>query len=104
IIRAKILQFLTEAYKSSEKENPFLLELKEIQNSINSALPDWRAIVSISIQSGIPTPGLTSALQYIDAMTTERLPANLIQGLRDYFGAHSYERTDKKGTFHTDWI
>ncbi len=92
-----------KTYKNASEENPYLLSLADIQKSINDALPDWRDVVSYSIQGGIPTPCLTSALQYIDSATTERLPANMIQGLRDYFGAHTYERTDKEGTFHTEW-
>ena len=102
IIRAKMLQFLTEMYKKSE-DQPHLLSVQEIQDSINESLPDWREVVALSIQQGIPTPGLTSALQYVDTLSSEHLPANLIQGLRDYFGAHTYERTDQPGTFHTDW-
>lgn len=102
IIRAKMLQFLTEMYKKAEGR-PHLLEVHEIQESINEAFPDWRDIVSLSVQHGVPTPGLTSSLQYVDAMRSDQLPANLIQGLRDYFGAHTYERTDKPGNFHTKW-
>lgn len=103
IIRAEILKFLTEAYKGSGQDSPKLLELKEIQKAINEAMSAWRQIVSLSIHAGVPTPAMTSGLQYIDASTTERLPANMIQGLRDYFGAHTYERIDKDGTFHTEW-
>jgi 6-phosphogluconate dehydrogenase len=104
IIRAKILKFLTDTYKASGKGNPHLFELPEIQKAINEALPAWRKVVSESVQNAIPTPCLTSALQYVDAATTERLPANMIQGLRDYFGAHTYERIDKEGSFHTEWL
>jgi len=103
IIRARLLEFLEKVFQKSPAEKPYLLELDEIVPSINKAIEDWREIVSISIESGIPSPVLTSALQYLDATTTERLPANLIQGLRDYFGAHTYERTDKEGNFHTEW-
>lgn len=104
IIRAKILKFLTDTFKSSGKGNPHLFELTEIQEALQIALPAWRELVSLSIQSAIPTPCLSSALQYVDASTTERLPANLIQGLRDFFGAHTYERIDQEGSFHTDWL
>lgn len=104
IIRAKILAFLTDVYKKSGGGNPYLLTLEEIKSSLKSALPDWRVVVSESVKAAIPTPALTSALQYVDAMTTAKLPANLIQGLRDYFGAHTYERTDREGSFHTHWI
>jgi|CXWL01.1.fsa_nt_gi 6-phosphogluconate dehydrogenase len=104
IIRAKILGFLTDVYKKSGTVNPYLLTLEEIKDSLNSALPDWRVVISESIMSAVPTPALTSALQYVDTVTNAKLPANLIQGLRDYFGAHTYERTDREGSFHTKWI
>ncbi len=104
IIRAKILKFLTDTYKASGKANPHLFELKEIQEAINTALPSWRKVLCESVNAAIPTPCLTSALQYVDASSTKRLPANMIQGLRDYFGAHTYERIDKEGSFHTEWL
>ena len=103
IIRAQVLKFIEEAFGNSQTNGPGLLDIKEIQDSINEALPDWRDVIVTSVQSGIPTPGLSSALQYIDSVSTGNLPANLIQGLRDYFGAHGYERIDKDGVFHTEW-
>jgi 6-phosphogluconate dehydrogenase len=103
IIRARMLQFLTELYKKTT-EQPHLFEVNEIQDSLNESLQSWRDVVSLSIHHGIPTPGLTSALQYLDTLSTDNLPANLIQGLRDYFGAHTYERNDRPGVFHTDWL
>jgi 6-phosphogluconate dehydrogenase len=60
--------------------------------------------VSTAIQLGIPVPAFTTALAYYDGYRRDRLPANLLQAQRDYFGAHTYERVDKDGKFHTDWI
>jgi 6-phosphogluconate dehydrogenase len=56
------------------------------------------------VESGLPVPGFTAALSYFDGYRRERLPANLLQAQRDYFGAHTYQRVDKEGAFHTDWI
>lgn len=64
---------------------------------------DWRHIVDLATSRGIPAPAITSALAYYDALRKERLPQNLTQAQRDFFGAHMYERTDKKGEFHTEW-
>ena len=61
------------------------------------------AAITTGIAFGIPTPALNAALSYIDTLRQPKLPANLIQGLRDYFGAHTYERTDREGIFHTVW-
>jgi 6-phosphogluconate dehydrogenase len=63
----------------------------------------WRRIVSISALSGIPAPGFSSALAYFDSLSSEHLPAALVQGQRDFFGAHTYRRVDKDGVFHTLW-
>ena len=63
----------------------------------------WRRVVAHAAQAGIPTPGFSSSLAYYDALRAERLPAALIQGLRDFFGAHTYRRVDREGTFHTLW-
>jgi 6-phosphogluconate dehydrogenase len=61
-------------------------------------------VVAIAIKSGIPVPGLASALSYYDSYRSEVLPANLLQAQRDYFGAHTYQRVDQEGTFHTNWL
>ena len=60
--------------------------------------------MSLAVQHGIPVPSFSSALSYYDSYRREKLPANLIQAQRDYFGAHTYERVDKEGVFHTEWI
>ena len=63
----------------------------------------WRRVVSVAAQAGVPVPAFGSSLSYFDGLRRERLPAALIQGLRDNFGAHSYRRVDRDGTFHTAW-
>jgi len=104
IIRAKILGFLMDIYKQSGMKVPHLFTIDKIQDSLHQALPDWREVIAASVGAAIPTPAMTSALQYIDAISSAQLPANVIQGLRDYFGAHTYERTDRDGSFHTNWL
>ncbi|KAK1582516.1 hypothetical protein Q3G72_015802 [Acer saccharum] len=64
----------------------------------------WRRVVCLAINSGISTPGMSSSLAYFDSYRRERLPANLVQAQRDYFGAHTYERVDMEGSFHTEWF
>ena len=64
----------------------------------------WRHVVATAVTMGIPVPATAASLAYFDSYRTARLPANLIQGQRDYFGAHTYERTDKSGAFHTEWL
>jgi len=64
----------------------------------------WRNVVATSARLGIPVPAFSAALAYYDGYRRDRLPANLLQAQRDYFGAHTYERLDKNGTFHTDWL
>lgn len=74
---------------------------KEIVESYQGAL---RQVIAIAIERGIPVPCFSAALAYYDSYRTETLPANLIQAQRDYFGAHTYQRVDKEGIFHTDWL
>jgi 6-phosphogluconate dehydrogenase len=63
----------------------------------------WRSVVAYVTTSGVPVPGFASALAYYDTVRAERLPASLVQGLRDFFGAHTSARVDREGTFHTEW-
>ena len=63
----------------------------------------WRRVVVAAAQAGIPAPAFSSSLAYYDGLRAERLPAALVQGQRDFFGAHTYKRTDREGTFHTRW-
>lgn len=101
IIRAKILAELDDAYRHSAPEN--LLLISSIIKKMNSSVPDLRKTLCLAIESGIAVPCLSSSLSYFDSMTNRESPANLIQGLRDYFGAHTYERNDRPGSFHTEF-
>jgi len=74
---------------------------KEIVESYQDA---WRQVVSVAVSRGIPAPCFASALAYYDSYRSERLPANLLQAQRDYFGAHTFQRVDKEGTFHFHWM
>lgn len=102
IIRAGFLQNIKEAYDKDANLPNLLLDsyFKEIVESYQGGL---RNIISVAVQQGIPVPGFSSALSYYDSYRTETLPANLLQAQRDYFGAHTYKRIDKEGTFHTKW-
>jgi 6-phosphogluconate dehydrogenase len=102
IIRAKFLNEITSAYER-EPGLTTLLTDPSFTEAIGGAQDSWRRVVASSAQLGIPTPGFSSALSYYDGIRAERLPAALVQGQRDFFGAHTYRRTDKPGTFHTAW-
>ena len=80
-----------------------LLFAPEFTEAIAHAVPAWRRVVSRAVAAGVPVPVFSSALAYYDGLRQERLPAALTQGLRDYFGAHTYRRTDREGAFHTLW-
>lgn len=103
IIRAAFLQNIKDAYDRDPQIKNLLLDpyFKEI---VESYQEDAREVVSNAVKLGIPTPGLASALSYYDSYRSASLPANLLQAQRDYFGAHTYRRVDKEGTFHTEWI
>lgn len=102
IIRARFLQKITDAYdKNPEIENllldDYFVEItKKYQQSV-------RDVVALAVQAGVPVPTFSSAIAYFDSYRAERLPANIIQAQRDYFGAHTYERVDKEGIFHYSW-
>ncbi|WP_129045168.1 NADP-dependent phosphogluconate dehydrogenase [Companilactobacillus metriopterae] len=102
IIRAQFLQKITDAYNKDENLNNLLLDdyFKNIVEEYQSAVRD---VVSYAVQAGIPVSGFMAAISYFDQYRSEVLPANLIQAQRDYFGAHTYERTDKPGIFHYSW-
>jgi 6-phosphogluconate dehydrogenase len=103
IIRSAWLEELRAAYKRDAKMPSLLLDEK-IAEFLNEHSMALRRAVSAFNGHGVPAMCLSSALAYFDAFRTERLPANLIQAQRDYFGAHTYQRIDKEGTFHTaDW-
>lgn len=102
IIRAQFLQKITDAY-SDNKEVVNLLLTPYFQHKVASYQQSLREIIVLAVQNGIPVPTLSAAMAYYDSYRSAVLPANLIQAQRDYFGAHTYERTDKDGIFHTDW-
>ena len=102
IIRAAFLDRIRAAYENNA-ELPTLLVDDEFGKEIATAQDAWRSVVATAVRLGIPVPGFSAALAYYDALRAERLPAALIQGLRDFFGAHTYRRTDRDGTFHTLW-
>ena len=102
IIRAQFLNRITDAYRKSEGLLSLLFDsyfLEAIENSVGS----WREIVAMGALSGIPTPAFASSLSYYDGLRAERLPAALVQGQRDFFGAHTYKRVDAEGSYHTLW-
>ncbi|CAM8979921.1 unnamed protein product [Rhodiola kirilowii] len=103
IIRAIFLDRIKQAYD----RNPDLANLlvdPEFAKEILERQSAWRRVVCLAINSGISTPGMSSSLAYFDTYRRDRLPANLVQAQRDYFGAHTYERTDIPGSFHTEWF
>ena len=102
IIRAKFLDRIRAAYQANS-ELPTLLADEEFGKDLAAAQDAWRNVIGTAVRLGIPVPGFSAALSYYDALRAERLPAALVQGLRDYFGAHTYRRTDRDGTFHTLW-
>jgi 6-phosphogluconate dehydrogenase len=104
IIRSQFLNKIGEAFSANSKLNNLLLD-PYFKDTIQNAQAAWRRVVAIALAQGVPVPALTSALAYFDGYRSERLPANLLQAQRDYFGAHTYERIDKpRGEFfHTNW-
>ena len=102
IIRARFLNRITEAY-AAETGIKNLLLVPYFRDAIASTQDAWRRVVGVAVERGIPVPAFSSSLAYYDAYRRERLPANLVQGLRDYFGAHTYRRIDRAGSFHTRW-
>ena len=102
IIRAALLKDIMAAYKG-ETSPANLLFTPAFAEAIGKAVPAWRRVVAVAAQLGIPAPVFSSSLAYYDGLRRDRLPAALTQGLRDFFGAHTYRRTDKEGTFHTLW-
>jgi 6-phosphogluconate dehydrogenase len=103
IIRAKLLNPIKEAF-DEDPNLPTLIGAPFFRSALESAIDGWRRVVVTATQLGIPIPGFSSALSYYDALRTERLPAALTQGLRDYFGAHTYARIDDRDKkFHTLW-
>jgi len=102
IIRSKLLDPIAEAYRTTP-DLPNLLLASQFASTMNRRTRALRNVVAEAVQAGIPVLGLSSVLGYIDAYRAARLPQNLTQAQRDYFGAHTYQRIDKEGTFHTKW-
>jgi 6-phosphogluconate dehydrogenase len=105
IIRAQFLGFIKEAFDRKKKLANLLLD-PHFKKIVVKAQKNWRKVVMLATKCGVPIPAFSSALAYFDSYRSERLPANLLQAQRDYFGAHTYERTDKpRGEFfHTEWL
>lgn len=103
IIRAQFLNRIKEAYTRNPALpnlmlDPYFLDI------LQNAQARWRLVIKTAKDLGIPTPALSASLDYFDSYRQANLPANLIQAQRDYFGAHTYERVDRSGVFHTDWL
>ncbi len=102
IIRAQFLNHISNAYdRNGELENLLLEDY--FRDIVGQYQVEWREVVKLAISAGIAIPGFTSALSYYDSYRSEQLPMNLMQAQRDYFGAHTYQRIDREGTFHTQW-
>ena len=102
IIRARFLDRIREAY-GNPADLPSLLVAPYFAEAVGGNVDSWRRVVAYAAQSGVPTPAFSSSLAYYDGLRRKRLPAALIQGLRDNFGAHTYRRVDMDGAFHTRW-
>ncbi|WP_161878144.1 NADP-dependent phosphogluconate dehydrogenase [Alkalibacterium sp. MB6] len=102
IIRARFLQKITEAYERNPELKNLVLDeyFLDITSNYQQSVRD---LVGMAVQAGVPIPAFSSAIAYYDSYRSERLPANIVQAQRDYFGAHTYERTDQEGSFHFDW-
>jgi 6-phosphogluconate dehydrogenase len=102
IIRARFLDRIRGAWERDPQLRNLLLA-DYFRDAVARTQPAWRRVVATAVELGVPTPAFASSLAYYDGMRRERGPANLLQGLRDFFGAHTYHRTDRPGTFHTRW-
>ena len=102
IIRARFLNRITEAYER-DAHLPLLLADEYFTGAVGDGVAAWRRVVAAAAMGGVPTPAFSSSLAYYDGVRAERLPAALIQAQRDFFGAHTYHRVDRAGTFHTEW-
>ena len=103
IIRAKFLNRIKEAYERDPKLHNLLLD-EYFTGIIERTQHNWRVAVSAAVEQGVAVPAFSASLGYFDSYRSARLPSNLLQAQRDFFGAHTYERTDKPGVFHTDWM
>jgi 6-phosphogluconate dehydrogenase len=102
IIQARFLDRIKEAYEEEETAAN-LLVMPYFRDAVAEAQDAWRRVISTAVELGVPVPAFSSSLAYYDGYRRERGPANMIQGLRDYFGAHTYRRVDREGSYHTRW-
>jgi len=103
IIRAQFLDRIKEAFDADANLENLLLH-PYFTEAVRSTQDSWRQIVALAIRMGLPVPAFSTALAYFDSYRRSQLPANLLQAQRDYFGAHTYQRNDRDGVFHTDWL
>jgi 6-phosphogluconate dehydrogenase len=103
IIRARFLQNIKDAYDRDANLKNLLLD-SYFRGIVDNYQDAWRQVIATAVTRGIPVPAFASALAYYDSYRTERLPANLLQAQRDYFGAHTFQRLDKEGSFHYNWL
>jgi 6-phosphogluconate dehydrogenase len=102
IIRARFLNRIRDAF-GEQPDLQSLLLAPYFRDEVARCQEAWRSVVAEAVRVGVPVPAFASALAYYDGYRRERSPANLVQGLRDYFGAHTYKRLDREGSFHTRW-
>lgn len=102
IIRARFLDEIRRAFKDTPNLSNLLLD-SFMKKEVTRCVPKLREVLAVAIANGIPTPGFSASLSYFDSYRTANLPQNLTQAQRDFFGAHTYERSDKAGTYHTEW-
>src|SRR5467141_656300 len=103
IIRAKFLNCIVDAYKRDPALHNLLLD-PYFTDIIKNTQDNWRIAVAVAVEQGVAVPAFSASLAYFDSYRSARLPSNLLQAQRDFFGAHTYERVDKPGVFHTEWI
>ena len=103
IIRAHFLDDITAAFRRNPALPNLLLD-DYFRNGVAERQAAWRSVIQTAASAGVPVPAFSASLAYFDAYRSARLPANLIQAQRDYFGAHTYERLDRPGVFHTEWV
>ncbi|HML21079.1 MAG TPA: NADP-dependent phosphogluconate dehydrogenase [Aggregatilinea sp.] len=102
IIRAGLLEDVRKVY-TAQPDLPNLLLASPFKEAVEARQADWRAVIQAAVGMGVPVPGMAASLAYFDAYRSARLPANLTQAQRDFFGSHTYRRLDRDGVFHTEW-
>ena len=102
-IRSKLLKRIQDAYKNNANLKNLIFD-NWFNSQISSKINNLSFVVASSNKAGIPLPCMSSTLDYLNSYRTSRLPQNLVQAMRDCFGSHTYERVDKEGTFHTEWL